>query len=79
MGFQKSITDTKAGEAAWSPYWDHFTFMWEKTGDAAVLKSQTELTKKEEAKALKRFPGTPDTNGQVFMVNCPVPVTAPVA
>jgi len=79
MGFQKSITDTKAGEAAWSPYWDHFTFMWEKAGDATVLKSQTDVLKKEEAKAIKRFPGTPDTNGQVFVVNCPVPVTAPVA
>jgi len=33
----------------------------------------------EQANALRRFPGTPDTAGKVFMVNCPVPVTAPVA
>lgn len=79
MGFQKSITDTIAGEAAWSPYWDHFTFMWGKEGEASVLKSQNELLTKEGGGALKRFPGTPDTNGRLFMVNCPVPVTAPVA
>lgn len=79
MGFQKSITDTVAGEAAWSPYWDHFTFTWERTGDASLLKSQNDVLAKEEAKALKRFSGTPDTNGQLFMVNCPVPVTAPLA
>lgn len=79
MGFQKSITDTLAGEAAWSPYWDHFTFTWERSGEATLLKSQNDVLAKEQGKALKRFPGTPDTEGKLFMVNCPVPVTAPLA
>ena len=78
MGFQKSITDTKVGEAAWSPYWDHYTFTWASERDAEVLKSQADLLAKEEPGALKRFNGTPDTNGQLFMVNCPVPVEAEV-
>jgi hypothetical protein len=79
MGFQKSVTDTKVGEAAWSPYWDHYTFTWSNERDAAVLKSQSDLTSKEQVGTLKRFNGTPDTNGQLFMVNCPVPVEADVA
>jgi hypothetical protein len=78
MGFQKSITDTKAGEAAWSPYWDHYTFTWTREEEAVVLKSQADLLAKEQAGALERFNGTPDTNGQLFMVNCPVPVEADV-
>jgi hypothetical protein len=30
-----------------------------------------------DAGELTEFPGTPDTKGEVFTVNCPVPVTAP--
>lgn len=79
MGFQKSITDTNVGEPLWSPYWDHYTFMWSDERNAAVLKSLADLTAKEDAGALKRFNGTPDTAGTLFMVNCPAPVAAPVA
>jgi hypothetical protein len=30
-----------------------------------------------DAGELDEFPGTPDTSGTVFTVNCPVPVLAP--
>jgi len=79
MGFQKSITDTLAGEPAWSPLWDHYTFVWGDEGAAEVLRSNGELLEREDAGDLERFPGTPDTGGQIFIVNCPVPVIAPVA
>ncbi|MGD9685124.1 MAG: hypothetical protein AB7W16_28485, partial [Candidatus Obscuribacterales bacterium] len=79
MGFQKSITDTSVGDPKWSPFWDHYTFLWKEEKSAALLKSNTELRARESAAALTRFPGTPDTAGELFMVNCPVPVVAPVA
>lgn len=79
MGFQKSVTDTVAGDPEWSPMWDHFTFVWPEGASAAVLKTNTEVVERERSSNLKRFPGTPDTNGQLFVVNCPVPVTAPIS
>jgi hypothetical protein len=30
-----------------------------------------------DAGELDEFPGTPDTKGEIFTVNCPVPVLAP--
>jgi len=78
MGFQKSVTDTVVGDAAWSPYWDHFTFLWDESADAELIKSESAILGAETAGKLDRFPGTPDTNGTLFMVNCPVPVLAPV-
>ncbi len=78
MGFQKSITDTNVGDPGWSPYWDHFTFMWAQGTPAELLKSEAAVMAKESENVLERFPGTPDTNGTLFMVNCPVPVVAPV-
>jgi hypothetical protein len=79
MGFQKSVTDTVVGVPKWSPFWDHYTFLWEDAAGATVLKAEAEILEREEGDALERYPGTPDTNGQLFMVNCPVPVIAPVA
>lgn len=79
MGFQKSVTDTVVGDVGWSPMWDHFTFVWPEGAAAAVLKTNAEVVERERSSSLKRFPGTPDTSGQLFVVNCPVPVTAPVA
>ena len=79
MGFQKSITDTSPGDAAWSPYWDHFTFTWNDEGAASLLTSEEDVLDHESQGDLTRHPGTPDTNGTLFMVNCPVPVVAPVA
>lgn len=79
MGFQKSVMDSLAGDSDWSPYWDHFTFLWEDESMASLLKTEEALLQAESAGNLKRFPGTPDTNGTLFMVNCPVPIIAPVA
>jgi hypothetical protein len=79
MGFQKSITDTNAGDPEWSPFWDHYTFLWASDATPEVLKSPGALQTKEEAGEIERVAGTPDTNGQLFMVNCPVPVVAPLA
>ncbi len=79
MGFQKSVTDTVAGDPRWSPYWDHFTFTWSEGAEAIVLKSEAEIIDAEEADELQRFNGVPDSHPTGFMVNCPVPVVAPVA
>ncbi|MFN2506080.1 MAG: hypothetical protein ABR540_17985 [Acidimicrobiales bacterium] len=79
MGFQPSAFDFDAGEAAWSPYWDHFAYRWRDGRAPRVLTSQTEVHRARDAGELEEFPGAPDTNGTVFTVNCPVPVLAPVS
>lgn len=78
MGFQPSIVDSMPGNPVWSPLWDHFTFTWVAGRTPRVVKNQSDLQDGEAAGALKRWPGTPDTRGQLFVVNCPVPVTAPM-
>jgi hypothetical protein len=78
MGFQPSIVDSLPGNRVWSPLWDHFTFTWKDGRTPRVVRNQKELLEQEDAGNLRRWPGTPDTNGQVFVVNCPVPVTAPM-
>ncbi|MGH2765095.1 MAG: DUF7482 domain-containing protein [Actinomycetota bacterium] len=77
MGFQPSVFDSKAGDPAWSPYWDHMTYAWTDGVEARVLTSEEEVHAARDAGQLEEFPGTPDTNGEVFTVNCPVPVLAP--
>lgn len=78
MGFQPSIVDSLPGDAAWSPFWDHFTFTWVEGKIPKVIRSPAELLKEEAAGNLKRWPGTPDTKGELFVVNCPVPIAAPM-
>lgn len=78
MGFQPSVVDSLPGNPVWSPLWDHFTFTWVDGKTPAVVRDQKELLQRESAGDLKRWPGTPDTQGQTFVVNCPVPVTAPM-
>ncbi|MGH9267615.1 MAG: DUF7482 domain-containing protein [Acidimicrobiales bacterium] len=77
MGFQPSVFDFAAGDAAWSPYWDHYAYKWADEATPKVITSQSELFKSRDAGDIEEFPGTPDTNGTVFTVNCPVPVLAP--
>lgn len=77
MGFQPSVFDTQAGEPEWSPYWDHLTYSWVEAADPRVLTSEDEVHEARDAGELEEFPGTPDTNGETFVVNCPVPVLAP--
>jgi hypothetical protein len=77
MGGQPSVFDSSAGEPAWSPYWDHMTYVWQTGADARVLTNESEVHEARDAGEVEEFPGTPDTGGEVFTVNCPVPVVAP--
>jgi hypothetical protein len=77
MGFQPAIFNAKAGEAAWSPFWDHFAAKWKDPSKAVVVRSQAELDAKIAAGEIERFNGTPDTHPMGFVVNCPSPVLAP--
>ena len=77
MGFQPSVFDSQAGDADWSPYWDHMTYAWADGAQPRVLTTEEEVHAVRDAGDLEEFPGTPDTNGEVFTVNCPVPVLAP--
>ena len=77
MGFQPSVFDSRAGEPAWSPYWDHMTYAWADGVQPRVLTTEQEVHAARDAGDLEEFPGTPDTMGEVFTVNCPVPVVAP--
>jgi hypothetical protein len=79
MGFQPSAFDLDAGDPAWSPYWDHFTYAWKDDATPRVFTSETEIHEARDAGELDEFPGMPDTNGEICTVNCPVPVLAPVS
>ncbi|MBW3562584.1 MAG: hypothetical protein KY437_08815 [Actinobacteria bacterium] len=77
MGFQPSVFDAQAGDPAWSPFWDHYTYGWGDGVDPQVLATQDEIHAARDAGDLDEFPGTPKTDGNTFTVNCPVPVVAP--
>lgn len=77
MGFQPSVFDSNPGDAIWSPFWDHYTFTWNDGARPKVLRSEREILAEEAAGRLKRWPGTPETRGELFVVNCPAPVTGP--
>ena len=77
MKAQPSVFDSDPGDPIWSPYWDHFTYSWANKDRVRVLRSERQVHAARDAGELKEFPGTPDTKGEVFTVNCPVPVTAP--
>lgn len=77
MGFQPSVFDSQAGDSAWSPYWDHMTYAWTEGQEPRVLTTEADIHTARDNGELDEFPGTPDTNGEIFVVNCPVPVLAP--
>lgn len=77
MGFQPSVFDSEAGDARWSPYWEHFTYAWNEGVTARLLKKQKQVHAARDDGDLEEFAGTPDTKGETFVVNCPVPVHAP--
>jgi hypothetical protein len=77
MGFQPSVFDSQAGSPEWSPYWDHMTYAWKEGRPPRVLRTEREVHAARDAGDLDEFPGTPDTAGAIFTVNCPVPVLAP--
>ena len=76
MGGQPSVFDSSAGEPAWSPYWDHTTYVWKEGAEPRVLTTESEILEARDDGELDEFPGTPDTGGEIFTVNCPVPVVA---
>jgi hypothetical protein len=77
MGGQPSVFDSSAGDPSWSPYWDHMTYVWKEGANARVLTKEADVHEARDAGDLEEFPGTPDTGGETFTVNCPVPVVAP--
>jgi hypothetical protein len=77
MKFQPSVFDSDPGSPVWSPYWDHYTYAWMKREEPRVLRDQASVQAARDGRALREFPGAPDTKGKVFTVNCPVPVVAP--
>lgn len=77
MGGQPSVFDSRAGDPVWSPYWDHLTYAWSEDAEARVLPDEDEVHEARDAGELEEFVGTPDSGGQGFVVNCPVPVVAP--
>ena len=77
MGFQPAIFQSKAGDAAWSPMWDHWTAVWRDPSKAVLLRTQADVDARAKAGDIVLHHGTPDTNGQGFVVNCPSPILAP--
>jgi len=77
MGFQPAIFAHEAGNPAWSPYWNHFTLMWNEGETPRVLKSGEDVLAALGNSVVEQFNGTPDTDPNGFVVNCPVPVLAP--
>jgi len=77
MGFQPAIFDDKATEPAWSPFWNHFTLVWNDDATPRVLKSSAEIKAAKEAGELEEFNGVPDSHPNGFVVNCPAPILAP--
>jgi hypothetical protein len=77
MEHQPSVFDSDPGDPQWSPYWDHFTYAWKRGKEPRVLRTERQVHAARDGGELEEFPGTPDTKGEVFTVNCPVPVTAP--
>lgn len=77
MGFQASVFDSQAGTPEWSPYWDHMTYAWKEGEQPRILRDEASIHTARDGGELDEFPGTPDTGGETFVVNCPVPVLAP--
>jgi hypothetical protein len=76
MGWQPSVFDTQAGDPEWSPLWDHMTYAWADGVEPRLLETEEEIHAARDAGELEEFPGVPDTQGAIFVVNCPVPVLA---
>jgi hypothetical protein len=77
MGFQPAIFAHRAGDPAWSPFWNHFTLVWMEGVTPRALKSEADISAALAAREIEQFNGTPDTHPTGFVVNCPVPVLAP--
>ncbi len=76
MGFQPSIFNSKAGDVIWSPFWEHFTVVWNDPATAVLLTSEAEVKEHETAGNITIFAGVPETDPVSFVVNCPAPILA---
>jgi hypothetical protein len=76
MGFQPSIFNSKAGDVIWSPFWEHFTVVWNDPAQAVLLTSEAEVMERKEAGDVTVYAGVPETDPVSFVVNCPAPVLA---
>jgi hypothetical protein len=70
------VFDTQAGDPEWSPLWDHMTYAWADGVEPRLLVTEEEIHAARGAGELEEFPGVPETEGAIFVVNCPVPVLA---
>ena len=77
MGYQPAIFDNKAGQPAWSPFWQHFTVTWVDDSRARVLRTSTEIRELVDSGELEQWNGVPDSHPNGFVVNCPAPILAP--
>ena len=77
MGFQPAIFDNKAGQPAWSPFWDHFTVTWADEASVRLLKTSAEIRELVDSGELEQWNGVPDSHPNGFVVNCPAPILAP--
>jgi hypothetical protein len=78
MGFQPGVFNANAGDLAWSPFWEHFAVEWENEDEAVAVTSQRQLDELVDEGQLIRYAGVPDTDPDSFVVNCSVPILAPV-
>ncbi len=78
MGFQPAVFDNAAGNPIWSPFWLHFTAVWEDKSSAELITNSARLRELADSGALTIFNGVPDMDQSMppFIVNCPVPIKA---
>lgn len=77
MGFQPAIFDNKAGQPAWSPFWNHFTVTWTEGAEVRLLTNSMEIRELVDSGELEQWNGVPDSHPNGFVVNCPAPILAP--
>lgn len=76
MGSQPSVFNSKAGDAIWSPFWEHMTVAWNDGATPAVLRNEAEVLARRDAGEVTIFNGVPETDPMSFVVNCPAPILA---
>lgn len=74
MGYQPGLFDHAAGNAIWSPFWNHFTVQWKDEAEAVIVTSSDQLREIIDSGAVDVFNGVPASHPNGFVVNCPVPI-----
>jgi hypothetical protein len=78
MGGQPSIFNQPTGHPDYSPFWDHKTVAFNDGVEPRSLTSETEVLEAVDAGDVRIFEGTPDSDPNGFVVNCPAPILAAV-